>query len=313
MKHQEKIKGAIFGFALGDALGVGAEFMTRNEIRNYYPGGLHRFEDIIRDAHRIQWLPGEWTNDTEIITPFLETILGCGGFDIHAIALSLKKLVSSDTFDGSPLLRTVCKAPDWEKHPIAAAHKVWQSGKFVEATNEATQRGIVTGITSRYVDLMEHTRRITLITNDDNRCVSTGMILARTAHSLLWDEKLPDFEDLVDICEHIDPRTLQWLEKTRVCKIEDLELDDVDTLSYTRKAMCAGLWPLWHSSSATETFDTVIAQGGDADSNAAIAGALAGLRYGYDALPAEKEKLLRFDYLNDLAERVAEYSERQGR
>ena len=221
--------------------------------------------------------------------------------------------MSSDTFDGSPLLRTVCKAPDWEKHPIAAAHKVWQSGKFVEATNEATQRGIVTGITSRYVDLMEHTRRITLITNDDNRCVSTGMILARTAHSLLWDEKLPDFEDLVDICEHIDPRTLQWLEKTRVCKIEDLELDDVDTLSYTRKAMCAGLWPLWHSSSATETFDTVIAQGGDADSNAAIAGALAGLRYGYDALPAEKEKLLRFDYLNDLAERVAEYSERQGR
>ncbi len=313
MKHQEKIKGAIFGFALGDALGVGAEFMTRNEIRNYYPGGLHRFEDIIRDAHRIQWLPGEWTNDTEIITRFLETILGCGGFDIHAIALSLKKLVSSDTFDGSPLLRTVCKAPDWEKHPIAAAHKVWQSGKFVEATNEATQRGIVTGITSRYVDLMEHTRRITLITNDDNRCVSTGMILARTAHSLLWDEKLPDFEDLVDICEHIDPRTLQWLEKTRVRKIEDLELDDVDTLSYTRKAMCAGLWPLWHSSSATETFDTVIAQGGDADSNAAIAGALAGLRYGYDALPAEKEKLLRFDYLNDLAERVAEYSERQGR
>ena len=185
--------------------------------------------------------------------------------------------------------------------------------KSVEATNEATQRGIVTGITSRYVDLMEHTRRITLITNDDNRCVSTGMILARTAHSLLWDEKLPDFEDLVDICEHIDPRTLQWLEKTRVCKIEDLELDDLDTLSYTRKAMCAGLWPLWHSSSATETFDTVIAQGGDADSNAAIAGALAGLRYGYDALPAEKEKLLRFDYLNDLAERVAEYSERQGR
>ena len=77
--------------------------------------------------------------------------------------------------------------------------------------------------------------------------------------------------------------------------------------------MCAGLWPLWHSSSATETFDTVIAQGGDAHSNAAIAGALAGLRHGYDALPAEKENLLRFAYLNDVAERVAEYAERQGR
>ncbi len=217
MKHQEKIKGAIFGFALGDALGVGAEFMTRNEIRNYYPGGLHRFEDIIRDAHRIQWLPGEWTNDTEIITRFLETILGCGGFDIHAIALSLKKLVSSDTFDGSPFSGLCARLlPTGKKHPIAAAHKVWQSGKFVEATNEATQRGIVTGITSRYVDLMEHTRRITLITNDDNRCVSTGMILARTAHSLLWDET----SRLRGSCGHLRAHRsahTQWLEKTRVC------------------------------------------------------------------------------------------------
>lgn len=311
MKLNDKIKGALFGYALGNALGVGTEFMSKIEAKSYYPDGLRSFSDIIRDAHRSQWEPGEWTNDTEIVTRMLECILEEDGFHIRKLTKEFKRWYDETDNDMSPVYRALCKDPEWTEHPIAAAHRVWQNTGLFEASNEAIQRSIVTGITSHPDNLMEDTRRLVLMTNDDSRCVTTTLVLAKVANSLLHHDRIPAYEELEAICYKVDPRTLPWLEKAYRRDIEELDLDDEDSMSWTRKAMASALWPLWHCNNAPDTFYTIIDEGGDADTNAALAGFIAGLMYGYEALPKEKCNLVRFEYLEDLSVRVADYVRRK--
>lgn len=64
--NKENLKGVIFGQAVGDALGLGTEFMSRKEVLRNYPGGFARYEQIVQDSHRSRWKPGEWTDDTDM-------------------------------------------------------------------------------------------------------------------------------------------------------------------------------------------------------------------------------------------------------
>ena len=60
----DKIKGAIYGQAIGDALGLGTEDMDDEAMARKYPNGLTHYSDIFQDRHRRRWKKGDWTDDT---------------------------------------------------------------------------------------------------------------------------------------------------------------------------------------------------------------------------------------------------------
>ena len=72
-----------------------------------------------------------------------------------------------------------------------------------------------------------------------------------------------------------------------VSALRALELDDGPSIGYTYKCLGAGLWALRSASDFKTTIRAVISEGGDADTNAAVAGALLGCRIGFSALPGE--------------------------
>ena len=65
--YMNKIKGTIYGQAIGDALGLGTEFMDDKEMTQKYPDGLKHYAEIYQDSHRRRWKIGEWTDDTDIM------------------------------------------------------------------------------------------------------------------------------------------------------------------------------------------------------------------------------------------------------
>ena len=49
---KDKMLGCLYGQAIGDALGLGTEFMSKDEVLENYPCGLHRYNQILQDDHR---------------------------------------------------------------------------------------------------------------------------------------------------------------------------------------------------------------------------------------------------------------------
>ena len=49
---KSKIKNIYLGQAIGDALGLSTEFMTKVEITPNYPNGILNYDDTIKDDHR---------------------------------------------------------------------------------------------------------------------------------------------------------------------------------------------------------------------------------------------------------------------
>ena len=306
---KDRLRGALYGCAIGDALGLAGEFMTRDEVKMRYPESIRDYDDIFQDAHRSQWAPGEWTNDTEVSVIILESIIENDAFDLHKIASRLKQWYQETPADLPSMYHFIFRDPDYEKDPTRVAHEVWKNMDKEEASNEALPRAVFAGISAeRYI---ERGAEIAHVTHADPRCIGASMAIARMAHDLIWHNEATSPEELIEIVRPIDDRIIPYINWAREDSLSPLNLDDEDTLWYCRKAMATGLWSVWHNLSPMEAFDAILAEGGDVDTNAAVALSLLGLRYGPEGFPQQlREKLLRHDYLEDLADRLHDYFKR---
>lgn len=306
MTTHDKIKGAIYGMALGDALGLGTEFMTRNEVKSYYPSGLTDFSQFIRDMHRSMHRPGQWTNDTEVIFRMLDPIIADNGeINIVKIARALHSWYLEEPDDLTTAYRIVIPSEGWTENPIVVSHRAWRSNKMLDASNETLNRALIIGLFADDKSSIEELSRILVnITHDDTRCVATTAVAAAFIHQLFFHENEPDYDDIVDICRNIDERTMQFIRIAKNGNFNDFHIDDEETLWYTRKSLGVVLWALWNCSTPEEILHLLVNAGGDTDTNASLAMMIVGMKYGYEGLPALKEKILNRERLDDLADRL---------
>lgn len=305
MELKDKIKGALYGMALGDSFGLGTEFMTRQEISTYYPDGLTRFDQFIRDMHRSQYHPGEWTNDTEVILRMLDPIMEDERIELCHIAESLKEWYDEGPADLAAPFRLVIPAEGWVKDPKAVSHRTWRTNKILDASNEALLRSLIVGIFATNNDeLTDLTHSLVNITHDDSRCVATTAVAALYAKSYLNDEPEPSYDTIVQFTREIDERALEFIRIAHEGDILDLRIDDEESCWYSRKSLGVVLWALWNLSTPAEILHSLVHAGGDADTNASLALMLVGLRDGYDALPAIKEDIIGKERLDDYTGRL---------
>ena len=295
----DKIKGVLFGQAIGDALGLGTEFMTKQEVNRFYPNGLTDYAQIIQDYHRKRWMKGDWTDDTEMMLCIANAIIKDKDIKLSTIAQNFK-----DWFNGNPLgigsnTFKVLSFKDYTDNPQKGAEIIWNLSGKKSAANGAVMRTSVIGLWKD--DTERHAAQVCKLTHYDPRCVGSCAIISLLINNLVYKNQMLSLKQLIEIGERYDDRIREYLVKAaQYDDINDLILDDA-TIGYTLKTLAAAVWCLFQCNSFEEGLLAVVNVGGDADTNAAVACSLLGARYGYSSIPQKYiDGLKGKDKLNDI-------------
>ena len=278
---KERIAGLLYGVAIGDALGLGTELMTRRVAEKKYPYGLSDYSQIVRDAHRSQWRRGEWSNDTNYVLELVDSICECEGIDHLDYARRLTELYNKDRNDFTTHLRWVLSQPDYTEKPYEVARRVWRDMKEEESPSDALGRALIIGVWNENVK--ENAEKNCRLTHPKSRCETSAVMIAHMANSILWKDKEVPYETLHDIVKKRNIETLDYLETAHDGNLEDFDLDNMSNYFFVRKAMGAALWALWHCDDPNEALLKIVNEAGDADTNASLATGLLGLKYGVKA------------------------------
>lgn len=92
----DRFKGCIYGQAIGDALGLGTEGMTDEDMAWKYPHGLQHYSQIFQDRHRKRWKTGDWTDDTDMMLCIAHAVIEDKGVNLKNIARHFKMWVEGE-------------------------------------------------------------------------------------------------------------------------------------------------------------------------------------------------------------------------
>lgn len=307
----DRFVGTLFGQGVGDALGLGTEFMSKDDVAWYYPDGLTSYEQIIQDAHRKRWKPGSWTDDTDQMTMVLDSFLETGRVDIQDIARRFWNWAFVAGGEGiGNTTYTVFSHPGFIEDPHTAARVVWENSGRHLAPNGGVMRTSVVGLwdLDDSEKVAANAEAVCKITHADPRCIGSCVVVSLVVNWLVKGRTPGDdfFEQLVDIGRRYDERIEPFLRMALDAdRVEVLDLASSNATGYTLKTLAAGIWALCHAPSFEKGLTAIIHEGGDADTNGAVAGALLGARFGMESIPAQWiEGLTWYRYMNRVSQEL---------
>jgi len=281
----DRLKGTIYGQAIGDALGLGTEFMTDEDMAWKYPNGISHYSDTFQDRHRKRWRIGDWTDDTDMMLCIADAVIKDKGVNYTSIARNFKEWADGEPMGIGETTYKVLSFGDYVEKPFDASKMLWEMSHQKAAGNGGVMRTSIVGLFPKAVE--ECAANICRLTHYDPRCVGSCVIVSLLIHSLVCEGENLSYHEIVDIAQRYDSRIREYIDLSMNTDIRALELQDCNSVGYTLKTLAAGLWAYWNAPSFEEGLLSVVRAGGDADTNAAVACAILGAKFGFSAIPKE--------------------------
>ena len=309
----KSIEGAILGYATADALGVPVEFTSREERRRD-PVGEMRSGGVHRQP------AGTWSDDTSMTLCMIHSLIE-KGIDFEDQMARFADWIQNGNYTANGEVFDIGGAT----HRAVSNHL---KGKPALACGDASEAVCGNGSLMRIMPLAFYlegmygswqidARTAELIhkasdcTHASRRCeMACGIycsiifrmcsggelpnaVLGGLSAALSYYRDHPDYRDLYD-------------EIAPLSEIASWSEDAIHSGGYVLHTLQAAVWCLITTDSYAECVLKAVNLGQDTDTTAAVAGALAGMWYGADAIPADwTEVLAKYDALKALSERFA--------
>lgn len=263
----EKLKNAIYGLAVGDALGVPFEFKNRGEFRctDMIGYGTHNQPE------------GTWSDDTSMTLATCMSIKNCGIINVENIRKEFENWMFNNEY--TPFgevfdCGNTCYCAIQDKK---GCDNEWSNG------NGSLMRIIPLAFIKDISD--EIIQEVSAITH---------------AHVISKDICVKYVRIAIDLLDGVDLRRslINRMSKNFLVSLLNTDENDIISGGYVVDSFKASLWCLLNTNNYKDCVLKAVNLGSDTDTTAAIAGGLAGIIYGYDSIPKEWiSKLQRKDII----------------
>jgi ADP-ribosyl-[dinitrogen reductase] hydrolase len=304
-----KIKAALLGVAVGDALGVPVEFSTREDLQKNPVTDMMGF-----GTYPVP--PGTWSDDSSLTFCLAEALTE--GYDLHTIAQNFVKWRDENYWTATGRVFDIGNATN-------EAIERFKSGVKPELAGGRAERDNGNGSLMRILPLMFYirnkpieerfaiTKEVSSITHGHTRSVMACFVYLEFARHLLYstnrsealnnmNHELSEFLPKLGI----EPAELAHFESFYSGGTSPFMQNEIQSSGYVIHTLYASIRCLLDSKNYSEAVLKAVNLGSDTDTTAAVTGGLAAIAFGIDSIPEKwLQTLARRHDIEDLAERLS--------
>ncbi len=275
-----RARGALLGLVAGNQLGVPTEHLgTPEAIRKAFPNGVVDLAPPPKNS--------PYDDDAAMALLLGESLLASKGFDANDVARRWVKWMKVDGRGIGITTRRALTLVDRGKDPFEAGQLANQENPGRSAGNGSVMRCVPVAL--RYHDDPDRLIRVSTqqaaITHADERCTWGAAAVNLAARELLHGN-IYFIDEVMHRIGDRAPRVLRdAIHRVPREREDDLPIARAGEVGYVVHCVEIAFWFVTHDRSLEEALIALAQAGGDTDTNAAVAGALLGARYGDVALP----------------------------
>jgi ADP-ribosyl-[dinitrogen reductase] hydrolase len=273
----DRLAGCLVGLAVGDALGAPLEFLPRDQVRKRSP---HDLREMIASS---LWKQGEYTDDTQMALLIAESLLQNEGFVASDVAKRFQSWAKTAK-DVGIQTRAVVNMASYAEDPEGCSLRYYEDHPDSSAGNGAVMRcaPIALFCLSAGEELVDMSRASARVTHYDPKAQSSCVILNGWIRAARCEDVRDARAEALGLIRDTERSTWHRLER-----IEHYREQDIVSSGYTVHTLEAAVWSFLTTESYKDAVVRAANLGDDADTVAAVCGALAGAYYEYSAIPEQ--------------------------
>lgn len=286
------IHGALFGVAIGDALGVPVEFQDREQLSRFPVTDMREYGSHGQPK-------GTWSDDSSLTFCLADGLLR-EGYNLQRIANNFVLWRQGEFWTPHGRVFDIGIATSQAIHYLEKGMDPICAGGISEMDNGngSLMRILPLAFSLKGEQDLEiiykKVKEVSSITHAHFRSVFACFIYIIFALEIVKTKDM--FSAYINTKKCIgnflkgkdyNLKEVQLFDRILIADISSLQQDEVQSSGYVLHSLEASLWCLLTSKSYKETVLKAVNLGEDTDTTAAITGGLAGILYGYTAIPSE--------------------------